>query len=101
MKLHSGYLAAAFVLFVVEVLIALFLHDHLIRPYVGDSLAVVLMYTGLRGFSRLRVLPAAVLALAIAFAIELGQLVHLADHLGLGQNKLAWFVLGHRFEVRD
>ena len=101
MKFHPSYLVAAFALFAVEVLIALFLHDRVIRLYVGDALAVVLMYAALRGVSRLPVPWAAALALLIAFAIELGQLVHLTDYLGLGRNQLASFVFGHQFEVRD
>ena len=39
------YGIATIILLVVEVLIALFVHDSIIRPYLGDVLVVVVIYT--------------------------------------------------------
>lgn len=101
MTLRWDYLLALLVLLVVEVLIALFVHDQLVRPYVGDALAVVLVYVGLRGVTRISVPEGAITALAIAFAIEFGQYFHVLYYVGLGQSRLARIVLGSMFEVRD
>jgi len=76
-------------------------HDDLVRPYLGDSLAVVLVYLSLRAVIPWRVLPALVAALLFAVAVELGQLFHLIDVVGLRGNRLAGFVLGGYFDVRD
>jgi hypothetical protein len=95
------YAIAAAVVFVTEIGIALYVHDQLIRPYIGDSLAIILLYLTLRAVMPLRVLPAVALALAIAFAIEFGQMFHLIDALGLRGNRIAGFILGGYFDVRD
>ena len=42
------YAAAFVLLFVTEVIIALFVHDRFVRPYLGDVLAVVTVYCGAR-----------------------------------------------------
>jgi len=101
MTVRSGYLLAALVLLAVEVLIALLVHDQLVRPYLGDGLAVVLVYVGLRGFTRISVPEGAIAALAVAFAMEFGQYFHILYYVGLGQSRLARIVFGSMFEVRD
>ncbi len=55
MRLHRGYAALTALLLAIEVVIALFVHDAIVRPYVGDALAVILVYTGLRAVTRLPV----------------------------------------------
>ena len=101
MKLRIAYALAAVAVFVTEIGIALFVHDALIRPYIGDSLAVILLYLSLRAVTPLRVVPAVLTALAIAFAIEFGQMFHLIDALGLRGNRIAGFILGGYFDVKD
>lgn len=101
MKLRIPYALAAVAVFAIEILIALYVHDQLIRPYIGDSLAVILLYLGLRAVTPMRVLQAALTALAVAFAIEFGQMFHLIDILGLRGNQIAGFILGGYFDVRD
>jgi uncharacterized membrane protein len=59
MRLHKRYLAAFFLLLATEIFIALFVHDKIFRPYVGDILVVILLYALVRSFSgRIRFLPA-------------------------------------------
>jgi len=101
MTFRPGYALAALIFFAVEVVIALFVHDGLIRPYVGDVLAVALVYTALRAVTPLRLLPAIILTLAIALAIELAQLFNLLDALGLRSNRIAATVLGGSFDWLD
>lgn len=101
MTFRRSYALAAFALFAVEIAIALFVHDRLIRPHIGDSLAVVLLYLALRTVTPLRVIPAAGTALAIAVAIEFGQLFGLIGALGLSGNVAARFLLGAGFDPLD
>lgn len=49
MKINKGYLATFFILLTIEVFIALFVHDNFIRPYIGDVLVVIVIYTFIRG----------------------------------------------------
>ena len=101
MRFHSGYALAALALFLIEVTIALFVRDRFVRPYLGDVLAVILVYTALRAAFNVGTVAAAAIAFLIAAMIELGQLLRLLDLLGLGNNRIARTVLGYGFEWRD
>ncbi|HEV7691022.1 MAG TPA: DUF2809 domain-containing protein [Hyphomonadaceae bacterium] len=101
MKFRPGYGLAALVVFAVEVCIALFVHDGLIRPYIGDVLAVVLVYCALRAVTPMPLWPAIAVTLSIALAIELAQLLNLLDALGLRSNRIAATVLGGSFDWLD
>lgn len=50
LRLNMKYLCAFIIVFIIEVLIALFINDKFIRPYVGDILVVVLIYCFIRSF---------------------------------------------------
>lgn len=101
MRFDRGYAALTLVLLLAEILIALFVRDAIVRPYVGDALAVVLVYAGLRTITRLGVVPATLLALLIAIAIEFGQYFHLLDHIGLSDDRWARIILGSGFDLHD
>jgi len=101
MRFRPVYAVATAAIFVIEGLIAIYMRDAFVRPYGGDILAVVLVYLGLRAVTPLGVRDAALLALAIAFAIEFGQLFHVLDRLGLSDNRLLRVVLGGVFDVKD
>ncbi len=101
MRFNRGYAGLTGALLVTEILIALFVRDAIVRPYVGDALAVVLVYAGLRTITRLGVLPTTLLALLTAVVIEFGQYVRLLDHIGLSDNRWARIILGSGFDPRD
>ena len=48
MKKRLVYLSATIILLITEVLIALYVHDDFIRPYVGDAIVVIVIYTFVR-----------------------------------------------------
>lgn len=91
---------AAILVFIVEVAIAAFVHDALVRPYLGDSLAVVLVYLALRAVTPLDIGRSVAIALVIACMIELAQWFHLADRLGI-HDRLVRLVLGTGFDPAD
>ncbi len=101
MRIRTPYAIIALALFVMEVLIALFVRDGFIRPYVGDVLAVMLVYASLRAGTSLQMIPAMAVTLAIAFAIEIAQALNLLGALGLSGNALARTVLGGSFDWLD
>jgi len=98
---RAVYALVAAAIFAIEVLIALFVKDGLVRPYVGDVLAVALVYAALRAVTRLGVIPAIGIALLIATAVEVAQLLNLLGALGLNNNRIARIVLGGAFDWLD
>ena len=101
MTSRRAYALAAVAVLLIEILIALFVRDRIVRPYLGDTLAVVLVYLGLRAITPLHTIPAVVTALAIAFAVETAQCFHLVDQLGLREHRIASTILGTGFELKD
>lgn len=98
---HRGYALLTLLVFAIEVLIALYVRDRFVRPYLGDTLAVILVYLGLRAVLRIGVVAAAATAFAVAVAVELGQLIGLVHLLGLSHSPIARTVLGMGFEAWD
>ena len=88
-------------LFCLEAFIAAFLHDRIIRPYVGDLLAVVFLYCLVKSVASVPVVPTVVAVLLVAYALEALQYVHLLAHLRLQHSRLAAIVLGSHFEWID
>jgi hypothetical protein len=99
--LNAPYAVVAIVLFGVEVVIALLVRDEFIRPFVGDMLAVALVYATLRAVTPLRLLPALAVTLGIAFVIEFAQLFGLLAALGLADNQIARIIVGGVFDPLD
>ena len=101
MRFHIGYALLTVALLAIELAIALFVRDAIVRPYVGDALAVVLVYAGLRAVTTLRVGPAVLVAFGVAVVIEFSQYFHLLDHVGLAGNRWARTILGSGFDRQD
>lgn len=98
---RPGHALAAVILLVVEVLIALYVRDRFVRPYLGDVLAVMLVHCALRAVLPIGPLLAATSAFGIALVIELGQLVGILGMVGLEDNAVAATVLGSGFDLVD
>jgi len=88
-------------LFVVEVLIALYLHDRIIRPYIGDLLVVIMIYCFVKSFLNTDVIRTALAVLLFAYIIEVLQYFKFVKLLGLQNSKLASVVLGTSFQWID
>ena len=101
MKKRILYLTATIVLLIIEVLIALYVHDDFVRPYVGDMLVVVVVYTFVRILipEKVRLLPLWVFIFAVA--VEILQWFHIVDILGLTNNRFFSVLIGGVFDVKD
>jgi hypothetical protein len=88
-------------LFVVEIFIALFAHDRIVRPFVGDMLVVILIFTLCRTVVIVNYFRLALCVLFFSFAVEIGQYFNLISILGLQHNALARIVIGMTFDVHD
>lgn len=94
---NKNYFGLASLIFGIEVLIAFYVTDNFVRPYLGDVLVVILIYCFLKSFLKLPVLVAALLVLAFSFAIEYLQFLHIVEKLGLEKSKMARTVIGTSF----
>src|ERR1700743_3454273 len=100
-KFKLRYFIFAILLFLIEVLIARYIHDAIIRPYIGDFLVVVFIYCFIKAFFNFRVLPTAIGVLIFSYTIEILPYFKFVEMLGLGHNKLARIILGTSFEWVD
>lgn len=98
---RMNYLIGALVIFITEVLIALYVHDDLVRPWGGDVLVVVLLYCFVRGVTRLNVLAAALAVLVFSWLIETLQYFQIIRILGLEDHVIARTIIGTTFSWSD
>jgi hypothetical protein len=101
MKINIKYIFSFLILLIIEVIIALYVRDAIIRPYIGDILVVILMYTFIRGIIRkpIKLLP--VYLFIFASAVELAQYFHIVDILHLKGNRVLSVILGASFDIKD
>lgn len=101
MKKRVIYIVLTILLLMVEVLIALFVHDRIVRPYIGDMLVVVVIYTFIRIWipDALRLLPLYVFLFATG--VEILQYFNLVELLGVSDNRFLRILLGTSFDWKD
>lgn len=85
----------------VEVLIALFVHDKFVRPYIGDVIVVAVLYCFVRGFipTGVKLLP--LYLFMFSTAIEIAQYFNYVTLLGLNHSKFFRVLLGTSFSFTD
>ncbi len=100
-KQRLWYLCGTAVLFITEVLLALYVQDRLVRPYLGDVLVVVLLYCIVRTAlpSGIRLLPLYLFLLAAV--VEIGQYLDILSLIGVGANSPLRIVFGTSFSWAD
>ena len=95
------YFVATILLFITEVLIALYVHDTIIRPYIGDLLVVILIYCFVRSFFNFSAKNTAIGVLIFAYATEIMQYFHVVTLLGLQHSRIARIIIGTSFSWED
>lgn len=100
-EMRWRYIVLTILLFCIEVIIALFVHDSFIRPYIGDILVVILMYFAARIVFPIGIDKMAWYILIFALLTEILQFFRIVQLLGLGHNKLARIVIGTTFDIKD
>lgn len=101
MRFDKKYGCIFLALLAAEVVIARYAHDRLIRPYGGDFLVVILLYSLVRAFWKGRVLYQALGVLLFAYFVEGTQYFRLADRLGVARYPTARLILGTSFAWGD
>lgn len=98
---NKVYFLLTIVLLVIEFLIGIYVHDSFIRPFFGDYLVVILIYTFILSFFEFNETKTALGVLLFSFVIEFLQYFKLVSILGLQHNKIACIVIGTSFSVYD
>lgn len=101
MKPSTHYTLLALALLVTEILIAIFVKDAFIRPFFGDFLAVLLVYTALMIFGYQRPLLMAIFSLLIAYTIEILQYLRFVEVAGLSRYRFFVVLIGTCFSWLD
>ncbi len=88
-------------LLIIEILIALCIHDNFIRPYAGDILVTVLVYCFIRIFipNGVRMMPLYVFIFSAS--VEIVQYFRVLEMIGLTNNTFLRIVLGSVFDFKD
>ncbi|MDO7845811.1 DUF2809 domain-containing protein [Hymenobacter sp. M29] len=101
LRFEKRYFLLASGLLALEVVIALYLHDKIIRPYVGDFLAPVFLYCLVCSGLAVAPMRAAAGVLLISYLIEFLQYFHFLSWLGWQHIRVATVLLGNHFEWSD
>jgi hypothetical protein len=100
-RFHKGYAGLSMLLLLTEIAIAVFVHDGIIRPYIGDLLVVILIYCFIRSFYLKPVWATALAVLLFAYIIEILQYLRIVELLGLGHSRFANIIIGNAFAWMD
>ena len=100
-KQSKWYLLVTICLLFIEIAIALFVKDKIIRPYIGDLLVVILIYAFVKIWISNREILVAISVFVFACFIELLQYFHIVEVLGLDDNKVATVIIGSKFNTLD
>lgn len=101
LKFDAIYFAFTILFFLIELTIAMYVHDSFVRPYLGDVLVVVLIYCFIKSFLKIKIWKTALFVLLFSFAIEFLQYLNIVEKLNLQHSKIARTVLGTSFCWHD
>lgn len=99
-KQRVAYIAIAIMLIGIEFVIGLFVHDKIIRPYVGDIIVVVILYAIVRAVTPRLKQPVAAYVFVFSAAYEFTQMLPLVDVLGI-HNQFLRVLMGTSFSWMD
>lgn len=101
LKFNWRYFVLAILILIIEILIAIFVHDSFIRPYIGDLLVVIFIYCFLKSFVSLSTSKAALYVLLFSYFVETLQYFRIVQYLGFQRNDLARIIIGTSFDWKD
>lgn len=101
MRFNPYYVYWTVLLLITEIYIGVFVKDDFVRPYMGDFLVVILIYTFVRAFFKYSIINTAVGVLLFSFLVEILQYFNIVDVLGLGSSPLARTIIGTTFVWED
>ena len=99
--INFRYFGWFILILLIELYIGFYVHDAIIRPYIGDLLVVVLIYAFIRIFVKGNAVKWAVFTFVFACAVEFAQYLKIVEILGLQHNKVARILIGTSFSWVD
>lgn len=100
LKKRLIFLALFVFLFFVEVLIALYMHDDFIRPYVGDMIVTMVVWSFARIIFPEKFRLMSLYVMIFAILVEVGQYFNYVDILGI-TNPILVTMMGTSFAWAD
>ena len=100
-RFSSFYFIVFVMFFFIEVLIALFVRDAFVRPYLGDTFVVIVINCFVLSFLNTPVYPTIIAVLLFSYGVEIMQYFKLVELLGLSEYPLARTVIGTSFAWGD
>jgi len=100
-RIQKKYVILTLLLFLLELFIALYVHDQFVRPYVGDFLVVILLYCFIKSFLDISALKSALYVLLFSYIVEVLQYLRIVDLLGLQKSTVARIIIGTSFSWND
>ena len=94
------FAVSAVILLVIEILIGLFVHDSFVRPYLGDTLVVILIWCVVRIVIPDKFVWLSGAVFLVAVIVEVSQIFPLCDVLGI-ENRLLRTLMGTSFAWGD
>jgi hypothetical protein len=100
-RFNLKYFLCTILLLGIEVFIALFIHDRIIRPHIGDLLVVILIYCFVKSFFNISVYSAAFGVLVFSYVVEALQYIEIVKLLGMNHSHSARVIIGTSFSWID
>lgn len=102
-QFNKKYFLQAVSLFLIEVLIAtIFRKIYFLRAYVGDILVVMLIYTFVLSFLKVKNKDKLLVGIFLfAVAIEILQFFKIAELLGFSKGSIGYILMGNYFSWED
>lgn len=100
-KFNSKYFILSILLLITEIMIALYAHDSIIRPFFGDYLVVILMYCFVKSFFSLPILKTSIFVLILSYFVEIMQYFNWVHLLRLDDSTIAKIIMGNYFAWID
>jgi hypothetical protein len=101
MTFNIRYFLWFLILLAIEVTIALLVHDRFIRPYFGDVLVVIMIYTFIKTWLKITVRQGLLVVFVFASLVEFSQLWPLIKIFGLENCQMAYWFPGTGFNSLD
>ncbi len=100
MKINKKNLFIFLLLLVIEIIIALFVHDNFIRPFVGDLIVVFLVYYFVKIFYSWNDTKVIIWVFLFAVFVEILQYFKLIEVLWI-ENRVLQIAIGSTFDIKD
>jgi len=101
LKFNYKNFAIFLVLFIIEVIIALYITQHFIRHTLGDYLCAIMLFFFIKSLVKMKSFYVAITILLIAYTVEFLQLTPMLTYLNVEENSVIRIILGTTFSITD